>query len=89
MRRAAREYDRHTQTRTYVLTHKHTAQSISRGPTFQLRDKWCGVSAGFFVRSCAPCPPYVEQLSGGTLAPPPRGDEAEEGAPSAQDHIKI
>lgn len=28
----------------------HTAQSISPGPTLELRDKWCGVSAGFCVK---------------------------------------
>lgn len=28
----------------------HTAQSISPGPTLQLRDKWCGVSAGFCAK---------------------------------------
>lgn len=25
-----------------------------------------------FARSCAPCPPYVEQLSRGQRGPPPR-----------------
>lgn len=33
-----------------------------------------------FARSCAPCPPYVEQVSGGRLAPPPRRDVVSAGA---------
>lgn len=31
-----------------------------------------------FARSCASCSPYVEQLSGGQLAPPPRRNVASE-----------
>lgn len=36
---------------THIQT--HTAQSISTGPTLQLRDKWCRVSAGFCVKLCS------------------------------------
>lgn len=45
-----------------------------------------------FARSWAPCPPYVEQLSGGILAPPPRKDVASrklQGVESSEAHIKI
>lgn len=45
-----------------------------------------------FARSWAPCPPYVEQLSGGILAPPPRKDVASrrlQGVESSDAHIKI
>lgn len=45
-----------------------------------------------FARSWAPCPPYVERLSGGILAPPPRKDVASrklQGVESSEAHIKI
>lgn len=45
-----------------------------------------------FAWSWAPCPPYVEQLSGGILAPPPRKDVASrklQGVESFEAHIKI
>lgn len=45
-----------------------------------------------FARSWAPCPPYVEQLSGGILAPPPRKNVASrrmQGVESSEAHIKM
>lgn len=45
-----------------------------------------------FARSWAPCPPYVEQLSGGILAPPPRKEVESrklQGVESTEAHIKI
>lgn len=44
-----------------------------------------------FARSWAPCPLYVEHLSGGILAPPPRKDVASrrlQGVESSEAHIK-
>lgn len=45
-----------------------------------------------FARSWAPCPLYVEHLSGGILAPPPRKDVASrrlQGVESSEAHIKM
>jgi len=43
----------HGHTHTHMYIYVHTAQSISPGPTLQLRDKCCGVSAGFCAKLCS------------------------------------
>lgn len=56
MRRASRDSGRNARTystNTHRHARAHTAQSISPGPTLQLGDKWCGVSAGFCAKLCS------------------------------------
>lgn len=50
MHQASRDQDWHTH--AYIPC-TPTAQSISPGPTLQLRDKWCGVSTGFCAKQCS------------------------------------
>lgn len=69
-------------THTHTYTHTHIAQSISPGPTLQLRDKWCGVSAGFCAKLCslsAVCRTALWRNASPSTARRRGGREADEG----------